>query len=79
MKGSGIPVTGIMPRVMPTLMKIWKEPHGKDPTGEQAAEGIPEEREIMSVLYKRTKNKKENENGSDEAGSSPMTEKMKSV
>ena len=74
-----MPVTGIMPRVMPTLMKIWKSHMEKIPQASRLPKASPEEREIISVLYKRTKNKKRTKMAPTKPSSSPMTEKMKSV
>ena len=51
----------------------------KIPQASRLPKASPEEREIMSVLYKRTKNKKRTKIAPTKPSSSPMTEKMKSV
>ena len=43
--GSGIPVTGAIPIVMPTLTKIWKRKRDHDPTGDDRTERVARDRD----------------------------------
>ena len=43
--GSGIPVTGAIPIVMPTLTKTWKRKRDHDPAGDDRAEGVARDRD----------------------------------
>ena len=79
MKGRGIPVTGMIPSVIPTLINTWNNHIEKMPQAKRLPKISSEDFAITNVLYSNKKYRNITKIEPTKPNSSPITEKIKSV
>ena len=66
-EGSGIPVTGAIPIVIPTLTKTWKRKADHDPAGDDRAERVARDRDHAEAAPDDQQVEAEQQRGAEEA------------